>query len=90
MAFAPECGVSAVVTATGNVKAVSGIIVGYLVCSTSSGTITAYDSATTTTTTMLHNTLTPAAGTFIPVKIAFAAGLYLVIGGTISVAVVYV
>lgn len=90
MAFAPECGQSTVVTATGNVKASTGVLLGYLVCSTSSGTITAYDSAGTATTTMLHNTLTPAAGQFVRVPIGFATGLYLVIGGTISVAVIYV
>ena len=90
MAFAPECGQTAVVTATGNVKASQGILVGYLVCSSSTLTITAYDSAAATTGTMLHNTLTPAAGTFVRAPISFGAGLYLVIGGTGSVAVVYV
>ena len=40
MAFAPECGQTAVVTATGNVKASEGILLGYLVCSVSSLTIT--------------------------------------------------
>ena len=81
-------GVPAVVTSSGAVKATAGTLIGYLVCSTSSGTIIAYDGASASG-TMMHNTLTPAAGTFIPCNMAFATGLYLTIGGTISVSVVY-
>lgn len=77
------------ITSTGNIKADQGVLIGYLVCSTSSGTIKAYDSATTTTTKVLHDTLTPAAGAFVSAPMAFSTGLYLVIGGTISVAVIY-
>lgn len=81
-------GVPKVVTSSGAVKGVSGTLIGYLVCSTSSGTIIAYDGADASG-TMMHNTLTPAAGTFIRCDMGFATGLYLTIGGTISVAVVY-
>lgn len=67
-----------------------GVLLGYLVSSTSSGTIKAYDSATAAVSSIvLHDTLTPAAVGFIPVNMAFSTGLYLVIGGTISVAAVY-
>ncbi len=81
-------GVPKVVTSTGAVKGVAGTLIGYLVCSTSSGTIVAYDGADANG-TMMHNTLTPAAGTFVPCNMGFATGLWLVIGGTISVSVVY-
>jgi hypothetical protein len=78
------------ITSSGAVKASPGTLIGYLVCSTSSGTIKAYDNATGTSTAILHDTLTPAAGQFIPCNMAFANGLYLTIGGTISVVAVYV
>lgn len=79
------------ITSSTLIKASQGVLLGYLITSTSSGTIKAYDSGTAaTTTTILHDTLTPAAGQFLPCKISFSAGLYLVIGGTISFAAVYV
>ena len=92
MAFAPEVGTSSgPITSSTLIKAGQGVLLGYLVSSTSSGTIKAYDSGTAaTTTTIIHDTLTPAAGTFIRVPVAYAAGLYLVIGGTISFAAIYV
>lgn len=78
------------ITSSKLVKADQGVLLGYLVTSTSSGTIKAYDSATAaTSSTVLHDTLTPAAGTFIQAPFSFASGLYLVIGGTISVVAVY-
>jgi hypothetical protein len=78
------------ITSSKLVKADEGVLLGYLVSSTSSGTIKAYDSATAATSSIvLHDTLTPAAGTFVPCPVAFSTGLYLVIGGTISVVAVY-
>ena len=92
MAFGIETGVSSgPITSSTLIKSTEGILLGYLVTSTSSGTIKAYDSATAaTSSTVLHDTLTPAAGQFVRFPIGFSAGLYLVIGGTISFAAVYV
>lgn len=78
------------ITSSTLIYADQGVLLGYLVTSTSSGTIKAYDSATAaTSSTVLHDTLTPAAGNFIPAPFAFSKGLYLVIGGTISFAAIY-
>jgi len=78
------------ITTSTLIKATSGTLIGYLVTSTSSGTIKAYDSGTAATSAaILHDTLTPAAGAFIPCYMGFGAGLYLVTGGTISFAAVY-
>lgn len=77
------------ITATGNIKPIGGILLGLLVASTSSGTITLYDSATTTTGTPITGTLTPAAGTFIPIPLQFINGLYAVVSGTLDVTLIY-
>jgi hypothetical protein len=61
---------------------------GFLVNSTTAGTITFYDSATTTTATPITGAITPLAGTFIPVKAYAVNGIYAVIGGTINVTII--
>lgn len=76
------------VTATANLCPVPAAILGFLVSSTSAGTIQFYDSATTTTTTPITGVITPAAGTFVPVKAYASSGVYAVIGGTINVTVI--
>ena len=75
-------------TATANVSPVPKTLIGFLVNSTTAGTITFYDSATTTTATPITGTITPAAGTFIPVYAATVNGIYAVIGGTLNVTVI--
>ena len=76
-------------TASANVQSVSGAMIGFYVCSTTSGTIQFYDSATTTTTTPISGLITPAIGmNYFP--ICFANGLYAVIGGTLNVTISYV
>lgn len=76
------------VTATGNIKADQGTLGGFYVNSTSAGTIILYNSATTTTTDAMSGTITPAIG-FHRFPAAFAAGLYVVIGGTLNVTLFY-
>jgi len=78
------------ITATGNIKPIGGRLIGVLCASTSSGTITLYDSATTTTTTPMTGTITPAAGSFIPIPAIFANGLYAVVSGTLDATLIYV
>lgn len=68
-------------TATGNIKSVSGVLIGFYVASTTSGTIQFYDDAATGTTTPITGVITPAVG-WNPLPVAFANGLYAVIGGT--------
>lgn len=73
-------------SATANIQAVNGILHGVFVSAASSTpTITVYDSATTTTTTKIIDTFTPAAATYYNFGDLFAqAGIYVVISGTVS------
>jgi hypothetical protein len=84
-------GIPKVVSATGNVKATQGAILGIWVSAASATpTITVYNSATTTTTDPIVTVFTPVAGTWYPIPVTFADGLYIVIGGTVSATVSYV
>ena len=72
-------------SATANVMARAGMVTGVWVSSASgSPTIAIYDSATTGTDTIIANTFTPVAGTYYPIPFAVAAGVYVVIGGTVD------
>jgi hypothetical protein len=77
------------ITATGNVSPIGCKLLGILVSASSSGTVTIYDSATTTTSTKVVDTVTLTAGTWLPMPIGFASGVYIVVGGTLSATVVY-
>jgi hypothetical protein len=75
-------------TATANIKSSQGAILGFHVNSTTSGTIQFYDDAATATTAPITGLITPAVG-FHELPVAFANGLYAVIGGTLNVTIVY-
>ena len=78
------------ISATGNVAPISKKMVGIFVSAASSTpTITIYDSATTTTTAKVVDTFTPVAATWYTIPVAFASGIYVVVGGTVSATVVY-
>ena len=78
------------ISATGNVSPIGCKLLGILVSASSSGTVTIYDSATTTTTTkVVDTTVALTGGTWVPMPIAFASGIYIVVGGTLSATVVY-
>jgi hypothetical protein len=64
------------ISATGNVSPFGASLLGIFVSSSSSGTITIYDSATTTT-------------TWYPMPVGTTAGIYVVVGGTLSATVVF-
>jgi hypothetical protein len=88
--FAQQAGGYKQISATGNVSAYPAKIVGIFVSSASSTpTITVYDSATTTTSTKVVDTFTPAGATFYAIPAATSAGIYVVIGGTVSATVIY-
>jgi len=80
----PEQGAPVNISATGNVKNMQGALIGFYVNSTSTGTLILYDSATTTTTTAISGTITPAIG-FHRFPAGFASGLYAVIANTLNV-----
>jgi hypothetical protein len=78
------------ITATGNVSPIGCKLLGIFVSSSTAGTVTIYDSATTTTTVKVIDTTAALTGsTWIPMPIAFASGVYVVVGGTLSATVVF-
>lgn len=88
--FASQTGGYKYITATGNISAYPCKTVGIFVSTaTATPTITVYDSATTTTTDKIINTFTPTAGTWYTIPVSTSAGLYVVIGGTVTATVVY-
>jgi len=88
--FAQQAGGYKQISATGNVSPYPAKIVGIFVSSASSTpTITVYDSDATATTTKVIDTFTPAGATFYAIPAATAAGIYVVIGGTVSATVIY-
>ena len=88
--FASQTGGYKQISATGNVSAYPCKVVGIFVSAASgTPTITVYDSATTTTTAKVVDTFTPVAATWYPIPASTSAGLYVVIGGTVSATVIY-
>lgn len=77
-------------SATGNIWPAQSYTLGIFVSSASNTpTLTLYDSATTTTSTVVVNTFTPSAGTWYPLPFKYANGIYLVVGGTVAGTVGY-
>jgi hypothetical protein len=80
-----------VVSATGNIRAGSGAMLGIFASASSSGIIAIYDSATTTTTSPMVSQFTLVAGTWYNLPLTFADGLYIVlVSGTASFTVAVV
>lgn len=78
-------------SATANIKNTDGALLGFFVNTTSAGIIQFYDSATTTTTIPITGAITPAAGNWYPLPIAFSTGLYMVLNsGSINVTLSWV
>lgn len=76
-------------TATANIVPRDGAMLGFYVSSTTVGTITFYDSATTTITVPITGMITPVIG-WQALPVTFRNGLYAVIGGTGNFTVVTV
>lgn len=76
-------------SASANVCNTSACLGGVFCSSSTSGTLTLYDSATTTTTTKIVDTFSLTAGTFYPLPFGFGSGIYAVVGGTASITVGY-
>jgi hypothetical protein len=83
-----EVGAYRNLTASANVKSSQGAVIGFYVNSTTAGTIQFYDDAATGTTTPITGLITPAIG-FHRLPVAFASGLYAVIGATLNVTIAY-
>ena len=77
-------------TSTGGVMAFPGKLTRILVESSSSGTITIYDNATTNTGTVILNAFPVTAGQSVDMSnVRLTAGCYVVFGGTVSAAFFY-
>ena len=87
--IATQVGGYKLLTTTGNVAPISKKMVGIFCSASTSGTVTLYDSATTTTSTKVIDTFTLTAGTFYQIPVAFASGIYAVVGGTLSATIIY-
>ena len=72
-------------TATGNVVPKHARLTGVFCSSSTSGTLTLYDSATTGTTSKVVDTFNLTAGSWYFLPFEFSAGIYAVISGTASV-----
>lgn len=76
------------ITATTQIKASDGILGGIFVSTTSSGTITVYDNATTAANPIVA-TFTPTAPGWYPLPFGFSNGLRVVIANTLSCTVAW-
>ena len=77
------------ITASALLKTGPGSLLGFFCVSSTSGTVTVYDN-TAGSGTVLLPTVTLAAATFYPFPVAFGTGLYVAVGGTLSVVPVWV
>ena len=77
------------ITATGNVSPINRDLLGIFVSTTTAGTFTVYDSATTTTTVPVTGTVTPSAGTWYAIPASVSNGIYVVVTGTLNATVIY-
>lgn len=75
-------------SATGPVVQGDGNLVGFFVASSTSGTVKLWDSTSAAGTIILQTTGTLAVGWY-PMPASFTNGVYLTVGGTINVTVVY-
>lgn len=77
-------------SATANVSPRPTNLLGVFVSAASATpTITIYDDAATGTSTPIVSVFTPVAGTYYPIPVSTANGLYVVISGTVSATVVF-
>lgn len=65
-------------------KIVGQTLIGIVAASSTSGTVTIYDSNATSTATKLVDTTPLVAGQFLPLYLACNQGHYIVVGGTLS------
>lgn len=78
-----EIGSPKVITATGTVKAVSGMLQGFFCNSTTSGTLVLRDGGSGGT--AISGTITPSAGTFYRFPCTFGTDLHVTVANTINV-----
>ncbi len=78
------------ITSTTLIKASQGVMLGFFCNSTSSGTVAFYDTAAADTANAITGTITPSAGTFYRIPVAFANGLRAVIANTLDITAVYI
>lgn len=85
-----QVGTPVAITTSTQIQTGSGQLLGFFVGTSSSLTLKAIDSAASTGgTTILDTTVAITAPVWLPCPAAFAAGLYVTIGGTGKVTVIY-
>lgn len=83
-------GVPKQIVASQNIKSSNGALVGiYVSAASATPTITIYDDAATGTTNKIVDSFTPVSSQWYPIPLTYAAGLNVVLGGTVSCTVVY-
>ena len=77
-------------TASGVVKADQGVLIGFFVASSTSGTVKLWDNASAGSGTVLLNTTAAiTAPAYFPCPVSFSNGLYATIGGTADITFIY-
>lgn len=76
-------------TASANVSALPANLIGVFCSSSTSGTLTVYDDPATGTTTKAVDTFNLVTGTYYPLPISTSKGIYVAIGATASITVVF-
>jgi hypothetical protein len=90
MAIVQQAGTPVELTSTGTISKVSGVLIGFLVATTTSGTIVLRQgSAGTSNGTAFTGTITPTAGTFTPVMAMCVDGCHATIANTIDVTFIF-
>lgn len=79
------CGTPKRLSASGAVATGSGLLTGYLVNSTTAGTITLTDTNDAALGTAFAVALPTTAGQFVPLGASFSQGLYFTLGGTADI-----
>jgi len=77
------------ISASANCSPRGSNLIGVFCSSSTSGTLTVYDDAATGTSTKAVDTFNLVAGTWYPMPVSTANGIYVVIGATASITVVF-
>lgn len=83
-----QVGTATPITASALIKTGQGALLGFLCVSSTAGTVTVYDNTSATGNPILPTT-TLTAGQWLPFPVAFGTGLFIAVGGTLSVVPVW-
>lgn len=84
-----QYGLYANLSASGLVKTGAGVVLGIVINSQSSGTVKLWDNTSAATTTICNTITLATTDRYIPIGAKFTTGLFVTIGGTADVTVIY-